>query len=257
MTLEAVTTPDASGTLDVPPGWRQGRGAYGGLVVGALIRAIEQRIGDPARVVRSVTAELLAPLPVGPAQIAVEILRRGNHVTIARAAIAEYAHAVCVLATERKGAGPIAWQDLSPPPAPAYTAVEPVVLGAPMFPEFAQHFEHRLARGLPASQGPNEVVGWIRARDPGAARDAAYIAALVDAYWPAALVRMAMPRPMATLAYTLDIVDGLHGLSPDAPLLYRGTAPVCADGYCLETRELWGEDGRLVAINQQTFVVFD
>ena len=39
------------------------------------------------------------------------------------------------------------------------------------------------------------------------------------------------------------------------PLLYRATSPVLADGYCLETRELWGEDGRLVAINHQTIVV--
>jgi len=31
--------------------------------------------------------------------------------------------------------------------------------------------------------------------------------------------------------------------------------PVCADGYFLETRELWGEDGRLLAINQQTFAI--
>jgi acyl-CoA thioesterase len=254
MTLEAVTTPDASGRLDVPPGWRQGRGAFGGLVVAGLMRAVDQRVADPARRIRSVTAELLAPLPVGPATIAVEILRRGNNVTVARAAIADYAHAVCVLAIERKGAGPIAWQDLHPPEAPPWTAVEPVTLGAPMFPEFAQHFEHRLARGLPASGDASEVVG---ARDPGVRRDAPYIAALVDAYWPAALIRMTAPRPMATLAFTLDLVAGLDGLSPDAPLLYRGTAPVCADGYCLETRELWGEDGRLVAINQQTFVVFD
>ena len=61
---------------------------------------------------------------------------------------------------------------------------------------------------------------------------------------------------MATLAFTLDIVGGAAGLAPDAPLLYRATAPVCTDGYALETRELWTADGRLVAINQQTFVVF-
>jgi acyl-CoA thioesterase len=250
MTLEAVTTPDATGLLDVPPGWRQGRGAYGGLVVGALIRAAQARVGEADRKVRSVTAELVGPLPVGPAQIDVELLRRGNNVTVARAAIRQMAHAVVVLATERKGAGPFAWQDLTPPKIPAWTAVAPLGIADP--PEFAQHFVHRY---VPTST--SELVGWISARDPGEARDAAYIAALVDAYWPVALVRMGTKRPMSTLAYTLDIVSGLDGLSPDAPLLYRATAPVCADGYCLETRELWGEDGRLVAINHQTFVVFD
>ena len=253
MTLAAATTPDPDGRLDVLPGWRQGRGAYVGLVVGSLVRAIEQRIADPTRKVRSVTAELLAPLPEGPAQIAIEVLRRGNNVTVARAAIAGYAHAVAVLATERKGAGPVGWQDLAPPAVPAWTTLPEVASPGP---EFAQHFDYRVVRGLPLSGG-TEAVGWIRARDPGAARDAGYIAALIDAWFPVALVRVATFRPMATLAFTLDIVGGVAGLAPDAPLLYRATAPVCTDGYALETRELWGEDGRLVAINQQTFVVFD
>ena len=62
-------------------------------------------------------------------------------------------------------------------------------------------------------------------------------------------------RPIGTIAYTLDIVDGAAGLDPDAPLLYRGTVAVAGDGYFLETRELWGEDGRLVALNHQTFAV--
>ena len=66
------------------------------------------------------------------------------------------------------------------------------------------------------------------------------------------MTRMAAPRPLATIAYTLDIVGGVAG---DAPLLYRGTVPVAGDGYFLETRELWTEDGRLVAINHQTFAV--
>jgi hypothetical protein len=69
------------------------------------------------------------------------------------------------------------------------------------------------------------------------------------------MVRATAPRPMATIAFTLELVGDLGGLDPEAPLLYRGTAPVCAGGYFLETRELWGEDGRLVAVNHQTFAV--
>jgi hypothetical protein len=96
----------------------------------------------------------------------------------------------------------------------------------------------------------------VRPRDPGAARDAGYIAAMMDAWWPATLVRMRPPpAAMATVAYTLEIVGGVAGLAPDAPLLYRGTVPVCEPGHFFETRELWGEDGRLVARNHQTFAI--
>ena len=86
-------------------------------------------------------------------------------------------------------------------------------------------------------------------------RNTAFIAAVIDAWWPAAFNRLTALRPMATIAFTLDIMGNLDGLDPEAPLLHCATSPVCADGYFLETRELWGEDGRLVAINHQTFAI--
>ncbi|MCV4861587.1 thioesterase family protein, partial [Escherichia coli] len=68
MTLADVTTP-RGGTLVVHEGWRQGRGAFGGLTIAAAIRAIEERVADPRREVRSVTAELPAATLPGEAMI--------------------------------------------------------------------------------------------------------------------------------------------------------------------------------------------
>src|SRR5512141_1734964 len=100
-----VSTPRPDGhgfRLEVPPGWRQGRGAFGGLSICAAIRAIEARVADPRRRVRSVTAELTAPVEAGPAELAVDVLRSGSSVTVARAALVQAgetrAHAVAVLA---------------------------------------------------------------------------------------------------------------------------------------------------------------
>ena len=258
--LDELTRPTRSSaglfTLEVPAGWRQGRGAFGGLCVASLIRALEATVADPARRLRSLTAELPGPVDAGVADITVEVLRAGNAVTTARATLSQpdgiKSHVVGVLAAARKSAD-VGWQDLTPPSAPPWTEVTPLPdLG---FPEFARHFEYRLVDGMPASHGASHTVGWVRSRDPGNARDAAYIAALADVWWPAALVRFATLRPAATIAYTLDIVGTLDGLDPDAPLLHRGTVPVVHDGYFLETRELWGSDGRLVAINHQTLAL--
>ena len=271
--LSDVCTPRPAGDhyqLDVADGWRMGRGAFGGLVVAALVRAIELRVADPARRVRSVTAELPGPVEPGTVDIAVDTLRRGNNVSTVRAALSQggeiRSHAVAVLAATRTGAGadaPVTWNDLTPPAAPAWTEIAPLDMGKPggprgPWPEFAQHFEFRLVEGIPGtgggSGGAPRTVGWVRARDPGPRRDAGFIAAMIDAWWPVVFVRLS-PRPMATIAFTLDIAGGLDGLDPDAPLLYRATAPVCTDGYALETRELWSADGRLVAINHQTFAI--
>lgn len=259
-TLTSPTPADAGYALDVPAGWRQGRGAYGGFTIASLLRAIEHRVGDPARTLRSLTAELLAPVATGPATVLVHVLRAGSSVTTARAELVQdgeiRAHVVAMLARSRGGA-PLAWQTLQPPVAPPWRDVQalpPAAAGGP-FPEFAQHFEYRLVDGMPFTGGAARTVGWVRARDPGPARDAAYLAALADVWWPAPLVALSAPRPIATIAFTLDVLGDLAGVDAAAPLLYRGTAPVCSDGYFLETRELWTPDGRLVAYNQQTFAV--
>ena len=258
MTLEAATTPQ-SGVLDVPAGWRQGPGAYGGLVVASMMRAAEQAIGDATRTIRSVTSEIPAPVEPGRADFAVEILRAGKSVTTARVALKQNgetrAHAVVIAATARPGSGDAAlsWNTLVPPYAPAWDSV-PELPPSPMFPEFAQHFDFRIVEGVPAAGTPAQCIGWVKARDPGSRRDAAYLAAMIDVWFPMALVRAKQMRPMATIAFTLEIIGDVGDVD-DAPLLYRGVSPVCADGYSFETRELWTADGRLLARNHQTFVI--
>ncbi len=256
--LQEVSTPVDS-AIAVDDTWLQGRGAYGGLTVAAMVRAIEARVADPRRRIRSVTAELPAPTVVGAATIDTEILRSGNQLTVARASIRQAdvitGHAVAVLAASRDGGRDVAWRELQPPALPPWADLAPVPMTAGPFPAFAQHFELRVVGGIPFSGGETVTTGWVRARDPGTLRDAAYVAAMIDVWYPAFLVRARAPRPLATIAYTLELFDSLDGLDPGEPLGYRGSVPVCGDGYFVETRELWGSDGRLVARNHQTFAI--
>ncbi len=270
MTLHEAQTPrrcTVGYDLDIRPGWAQGRGAFGGLVIGSLIRAIEDRVSDATRAVRNVTAQLAGPAVVGPSRISVDVLRAGSSVTTARASLEQAgeikAHAVAILARGREAStAAMTWRELVAPDVPDWSQVpaapEPGLPSAA--PEFARRFEWRMLEGVPFS-GPAaaaRALGWIRAREPGDGRDAAYLAAMIDAWFPIALVRLAAPRPVATIAYTLDVVaspDDLAKLDLDVPLLYRATAPVCRDGYCVEARELWSPDRQLIALNQQTFVV--
>jgi acyl-CoA thioesterase len=183
-------------------------------------------------------------------------LRQGKSVSTLRAELSQrgevQSHAVAILGATRPGGGALAWNDLSPPVTPRWQDVSPIPNVAV---EFARQFEYRIVEGIPGAGTTTRAIGWVRARDPGRDRGAPYIAALIDAWWPTLYNRFTELRPMATIAFTLDIVGDLAGLDPDAPLLYRATAPVCAEGYFVENRELWGEDGRLVALNHQTFVV--
>jgi acyl-CoA thioesterase len=271
-TFAAVSTPvrdgDNSFTLDVPDGWQQGRGAFGGLIFAALIRAMEAVLADigpdapaaPSRVarLRSLTGALPGPTEVGPAPITVEVLRRGSALTTLAARVVQAgevrAHAVGVFGTAR---APVTWQTQRPPEMPPWHEV-PVVPSGPggFTPAFLQHWELRLVGPVPFSRGSEaRCAGWVRARDPGPARDAAYIAAYADAFWPAAYAVLPAPRPMATVGYTLELIEPIDDLDPDAPLYYQASAPAAIDGFTYELRELWGADGRLVARNHQTFVI--
>jgi acyl-CoA thioesterase len=243
----------------VPEGWRQGRGAYGGMVVAAAIRAMEAELDEPLPL-RTVNASLTAPVLTGEeAHLRIELLRRGSN-TITLAARIEQngelrAHTVGLFGRRRVTDGD--WNDADrPEDLGDWKAVDTAAVGPPLAPEFAQNFEYRVLDGFPFSGAEHpRVAGWIRADAPGPARDAAYLAGCIDAYWPVPLASETSPRPMATVSFMMEFLGTFEGLAPDAPLFYQATSPAARDGYTAEFRELWGADGRLLAMNQQSFCI--
>src|SRR5271170_5876695 len=65
----------------VPDGWQQGRGAFGGLVLGTLMEAMASREPDPARAVRAFTGDLCGPALTEASRVVTRVLRRGNNQT--------------------------------------------------------------------------------------------------------------------------------------------------------------------------------
>ena len=251
-------TPAGSGHFraQVPDGWQQGRGAFGGLVVALLVRAAEAAAADASRPLRSLSAELCGPTQPGPADIFVEALRAGTGVTTVAARLVQgdalQAHAVAVHARPRDLA--LAWTELTPPVMPPWDALR---FGAPaQAPVFTQHCEFRPVHA-PLFAGDDEAraEGWFRFKRPPRRRDAAYVAMLCDGWWPAAFSRLSAPRPAATLTYALQPLADLSRLDPGAPVYHRARAPVSRAGYSVELRELWSPAGELLALNKQTFAV--
>src|SRR3954469_13798505 len=82
--LSLATTPERLGPLsfraEISDGWQQGRGAFGGLVLGNLTRAMEVVHAAPEWPLRILNAEIVAPVLVGPAELEVEVMRRGSGV---------------------------------------------------------------------------------------------------------------------------------------------------------------------------------
>jgi Thioesterase-like superfamily len=242
---------------DVPDGWQQGRGAYGGLVIAYLVRAIEQFEGAPDKPLRSLTAALGGPLQTGAAEIRVERLRAGSSVVTLAARIEQGgdvpAHAVAILGKARGTDAPAI--DMTPPNAPPWREVATVPTDAMFRPVFTQHFEMRFLPPAVFSGGEPIALGWVRTREPAAVKDAALVAALIDVWFPAELTRMTAMRPIATIAFSLQIIGGASVMVGDDPLLFRSRTLARSDGYLVEMRELWTERGDLVALNEQTIAI--
>ncbi len=244
--------------VTIPNGWQQGRGAFGGLVIGGLVRALEASEPEPERQLRSLTAELCGPVVPGPAQITVEVLRRGSGLTTLAARLTQgaevLAHAVGMLGRTR--GEPSRRNYLPMPVLRPWQAVPVTQVQPPLGPPFARFMEMRNTGPAPFSGGTEPFVsGWVRPLEPGVGRGAAYLAACVDAWWPASFSIWSEPRPIGTIAFTLEITGTFEGLDPDAPLFHQARIVAEHDGYLVEMRELWGEDGRLMALNQQTIAI--
>ena len=256
-------------TLDVPDGLQQGRGAWGGVATGAMVSAAQQVDPRPEMAVRTLSAQLVAPVLVGRVQLQVELLRGGFGTTtlgiqMRDAGAAMLAHGVVVLGSARAGeAMPHGLGSLEPPAelSAGPAGIPAVAIGPPLAPEFAVQLEWRPLRGLPYSgSASDETLGWVRPRGAVSGVDASVVAALADAWWVAAIVQMDRPRPVATLGFTLDLTSDPARLTraDDGTLdflLHRGRVLAAREGFTVETRELWTPDGDLVSWNTQTVTV--
>jgi hypothetical protein len=258
-------------TLDVPDGLQQGRGAWGGVVTGAMVSAAQQVDPRPEMAVRTLSAQLVAPVLVGRLHLAVEVLRRGSATnTLAVRGLDEdgglLAHGVVVLGSARTGEampdGP-SWLGVVAPAelAAGPEAVPEVPVGPPLAPDFTTHLEMRPISGIPYEGGDNdETLGWVRPRGRVERLDASVVTALADAWWVSVMARMDRPRPAATVGFTLDLPSDPAALPRDAaggiePLFHRGRSVAAREGFTVEVRELWTRTGTLVSWNTQTVAV--
>jgi hypothetical protein len=259
-TLDEVTrvTPRADGGFDwtVPEAWSEGRSTWSGVVVAALVRAIESTEGDEARVLRNVTTELLSAITPGPAQIAVHVLRRGNRQSTLRADLVRggevLVNATGMLAHPRR-------QVLSKPStlAPAIPPVDdvPVFVVPPPLPDTMRRFEFRPLPPPFSSAKEPALVGWLKLTEPPARSSAAMLAALIDAWWPGAWSTVAVPYMTVTTTAATALACDPRSVDLSRPMIFSGTTLFDHDGFQMEARALYDEAGKLLATNQRTFVV--
>jgi acyl-CoA thioesterase len=242
------------GSID--PSWYQGRGAFGGLVAGFLLTAMQEEVADALRTPRSATFHFCAPATEGPFRIATEIVRTGSRVTHAVArletggAVATFASAsFCASRTED-----IAYQAATMPAVPPPDALAPFPADFPGVPTFFRHFDVRFDRAaLPFSGAPGPgVAAWVRPHEPFGGLDAAAAVLLLDALPPAVSATFTARRPVASVDFTAHFFERLPRPPPREPRdeafhLVSIASRWSGDGYTEELRDLWSPEGILLA----------
>jgi hypothetical protein len=243
----------------IPEGWEQGRGAFGGLVLGVLARCMIAVESDTARRLRTITGDICGPVLAGEIEIDVETLRRGANLSNFDARLQQggkvLARASAALGSARSAsAKPHAPQPPETWPTP-WTTFEPLPIEPPLGPVFAQHYEYRSAGPLPFSGGTQaRLDAFIREKNCSQALDAPALIALLDSAWPTLYSVEALPRALATISFTAELFRDPGNYSADEPLRFRSQLAALEDGFMTEFRELWhGET--LLALNQQTMAL--
>lgn len=243
-------------SAELPEGWLQGRTVFGGITIGIGVDAAVQWMSDERMALRSINFALAAPTTHGPILIDVEEIRRGSKTAVLSIRLSQnstsVATATMVLGQPRDAAS--TWQQQPQPHPPRFDDAKAIWREGGLAPEFVKNFEYRPTRGLPFSGAEEAIVeGWIGPTKASGNHSAATIALLTDIWWPAGYATETGPRPIATIASTIQLYP-LVSLAQNEPVFHCGVAPVAESGYVTEFRELWTESGEVLATNQQTFV---
>ncbi|SEM63633.1 Acyl-CoA thioesterase [Stigmatella aurantiaca] len=239
--------------------WYQGRGAYGGVVAGQLLRAMEHQVADPTRPVRSFTVHFCAPAVQGEAELEVRLERAGKLITHATARTVNAGGVVAVASATFGIARPgLEYLEARPPPVPPADDVPVLPEDVPM-PDFCRFFEYRYCLGAAPYSGASEARtgGWIRPKGEPLTLDAALCVGLLDAYPPSVLSRLEGFRPAASVDFTVHFFQALPRSSgtPGEIFLRTGISRQAGEGFSEDLQDLWSADGVLLAQCRQLVAV--
>jgi acyl-CoA thioesterase len=242
----ALTGADGRWRAEVKPHWFVQRGPNGGLVAASATRAMMNLAGE-GQSPRSLSLHYLAPPEEGELELRAAVERGGRTTTFASIRVLQGATTVAygLGAASAWREGQPEWDGLERPAVPRPAELES--LGATEFP-FLSNYEMRALPG-PANGA------WMRTAQPRPT-DPVLLAALTDAWIPAAHAHMERPSFVPTIDLTIHWRAAPGVPAGDHPWVLGvfGTR-LGAGGTWEEDGELWSEDGTLLVHSRQLAIV--
>jgi acyl-CoA thioesterase len=251
--LELTQSGDGAWTARIAEEWWTPRGPLGGYVMALGLRAMEEAVDDPERLPRSATMHFLRSPEAGEVNVSAAIERQGRSLTSVSARMEQQGNLVGLAlgAYSKPWEGPhlddAPMPEVEPPDQSLPEATRP---GAPNRPPFLDRMDMQPRFGAAPFSGAEEaeIGGWLGLREERPI-DAATVAILADAWFPAPWARLKSFAPAPTIDLTLHFRAPLP--LADRLLLGRFETKLVRDGFFEEDGELWARDGTLVAQSRQ------
>jgi acyl-CoA thioesterase len=251
---------DGRWAADLSDRWSSLVGIHGGYVAAIAARAIGEAIGDPARPLRTLSAQFLRSPRPGPVEVAVAIERNGRSLTFASARVTQGDRTVVLVrsTSARLGdtaGGGLAFDHHRPRPRPAGPPEGAGRFGTGGLVRHFEEFDVVMDPDVAPFSGGGDawLAAWLRPLR-GDAIDDAWLVAACDVLPPATFARTTGPTRAATLDYTvhLTVAAPAGRVGPGEWVYLDCRAPVAADGMAVEDGALWGPDGTVLAVSRQT-----
>lgn len=237
--------------------WWVFTGANGGYLAAVLARALTERVGDPARMLRSLTVHYLRPPAAGPVTVATNVVRQGRSLATLTATMTQEGREVATALAAFSLARPSwSFSDAVMPAAPPVDETPPSKWPPELFPPIGRRFEYRPvgSDGVFAGEPDAAVAAWTRLREPRPL-DPLLLSLIADALAPAVFPKASSPVAATTIDLTVHFRAPADEPPGDGWVLAAFRSRVGADGFVEEDGEVWSEDGRLLAQSRQLALV--
>jgi len=266
----AVRALDASPgwyVADLPPNWDY-RTPSGGVLMTLALRAMQAELADPALRICSATTLFCSPVPAGPVEIQVAVLRHGGAAAQVRAALSSTLapgpglEVSATFARRREG---FDFTDAVPPEVPPPDEAQELAETVPFAkvrPPFFENLDSRLALGDDWWQGPWEggearYARWLRYRVPqrleSGLLDPLALCPVADTMPPAVVQKLGRGfKPF--VAPSLDLTVHFLDDTPREWLLVSAYCRRALGGIASADVEIWDDERRLLAFGTQVMI---
>lgn len=244
--------------LSVPASWTQGRTVYGGLSAAMLLECLLTKV-DASKSLRALNVAFSAPtMPDESFSIETELLREGRTIAQWQARLIQN-DTVCVQVQAVFGLPLDSSLNLQPFEAPDIPGHEQAMhYPTQNQPGFTQYFDMAQSQGdLPVSGGSSlQLGGWMRFRQAPAQFTLSHLVAMIDVWPPATMMQMSEMKAGSTVNWTLQFPQPMPSISVDAYVGYQAQIEYSASGYGITHARIWSPAGELLALSQQTVILY-